>query len=418
MSLTRESGWICAFQISLGALCAEAARAVRSSAFFLAAALLLGGCSGRRSGEVAAMRTVTLDRVFNGSLRVKPAVESGSSWPEGTKFTLEAVPDAGYVLDSLYRSHEGQWGTMYDETMSARATVVLTGDARFGAAFLRADELDGIEVIQDIRYAKPGAKALKYDIFKPKNARDLPLVVIIHGGGLSSNDENIMRGMAREIARTGRYVAASVDYRWIGNLDGDARDTRVRDIVGDVYGALAHIQERAASYGADPSRIAVTGDSAGAYLCASVATMVESGPPSYMPTGMGVAELRRRLSESIKVAAPSYGGFSGELPSRFEGGDESAFQAMSPIANIPSVAERKIPHYLVRGTADPLISYEMVKSYADALLAAGQSVKRVEVEGAGHAFLDWKPDAVTRRSFAKYGIPCIADMLSFMDEYL
>jgi acetyl esterase/lipase len=62
-----------------------------------------------------------------------------------------------------------------------------------------------------------------------------------------------------------------------------------------------------------------------------------------------------------------------------------------------------------------LITDEAVRMYADALKAAGQTVKYVQVEGANHAFFDWKPDAQTKATFAKYGVPCAAEMRAFFD---
>jgi hypothetical protein len=37
------------------------------------------------------------------------------------------------------------------------------------------------------------------------------------------------------------------------------------------------------------------------------------------------------------------------------------------------------------------------------------------VEGAGHAFFDWKPDTTTRATFAQYGVPYAAQMQAFFD---
>ena len=40
----------------------------------------------------------------------------------------------------------------------------------------------------------------------------------------------------------------------------------------------------------------------------------------------------------------------------------------------------------------------------------------VRVEEAGHAFFDWKPDATTRSTFDKYGVPYAAKMRAFFDQ--
>ena len=58
----------------------------------------------------------------------------------------------------------------------------------------------------------------------------------------------------------------------------------------------------------------------------------------------------------------------------------------------------------------------MVQRYVDELKAAGQPVQYVQVEEAGHAFFDWKPDATTRATFAKYGVPFAAQMQGFFNS--
>jgi len=374
--------------------------------------------------------TVSIDVPLHGTLSVTTAVVSGQKVKPGTVITLQAKPDEGYVLDSLYYAVDGQWGTQYIESMTEQLKVKITQPLRIGVAFLPEESLSGIETIQDVMYAKPGVKPLKYDIFRPVNTQNLPLIVIIHGGGWRTNDENIMRGMAREIAKTGRYVVASIDYRWLGTLDGETKPVQVWQLIEDVYGAILHIQEHAKQYGADPDRIALTGDSAGGHLCASAAVMIErigsSGfidpyfqfNPSYIPQGKTVKEVQAQLLRSIKVAAPSYGVFGGTQLAQAVGVGEDMLKYIAPIHAIPTIAQRSIPHYLIRGSDDPLISLEMVSSYAEALVKAGQPVRQVEVDGAGHAFFDWKPDAVTRKTFERFGVPYIRDMLSFIDSYL
>jgi len=207
------------------------------------------------------------------------------------------------------------------------------------------------------------------------------------------------------------------------------------NLIEDVYGAIAHIQEHAEEYGGDASRIAVTGDSAGGHLSAAAANMtdmigdggfgVEPGvfqyEPTYMPAGKSAAQVRSEISAAIQAAAPSYGVFGvealGGANERLGGTplSDEAVRAVAPIAQIPAPGERAVPQFLLRGTEDPLIRYEEVESYAEALEAAGQKAVHVEVDGASHAFLDWKPDAQTKATFEQYGVPNAGAMKAFFD---
>ena len=58
-----------------------------------------------------------------------------------------------------------------------------------------------------------GSSHLSMTCTLQKGAKGLPCIVIIHGGGWSSNNEDIMRGLARELVKGGRYVVFSIDYQ-------------------------------------------------------------------------------------------------------------------------------------------------------------------------------------------------------------
>ena len=138
--------------------------------------------------------------------------------------------------------------------------------------------------------------------------------------------------------------------------------------------------------------------------------------PTYMPDGKSVEQVRDEVTKAIQVAAPSYGVFGGDLLQRFAADNpDSWLRAIAPIDHIPNINERAVPQLLLRGTADMLIQDGPVQAYADALEAAGQTVEYVQVEGANHAFFDWKPDAQTKATFAQYGVPYSAKMKSFFD---
>ena len=378
---------------------------------------------------------VTVDKPANGTFTVDPVLPLNGKYPSGTVVTVSAKPDKGYVLDAVYYSEKGRWGQMYFESMKPVFKVVIDKEKHIGASFIDETAIAHINVTQDVIYAKPGVKPLKYDVYSPKGAKNLPCIIIIHGGGWTTNTEDIMRGLARELTRDGKFVVFSIDYRWAGKLDGDATSNTMADIVGDVFGAIAHIMEHAAEYGGDPSRIGLTGDSAGGHLSALAAIMTNkigtggfgktSGVfefmPSYIPKNKSVPELRTEMMASIKAAAPSYGVFGGNLLNNYSddpSANDTWKDAIAPLSNIPDASERSVPQYLLRGTNDPIIKDEAVKTYVDALVKAGQRTEYVQVGGASHAFFDWKPDENTRATFAKYGVYYAAEMKAFFSSVM
>ena len=343
--------------------------------------------------------------------------------------TLTGTPDPGFDLDSLYSAVTGfkKW-TEYRESMTSPWQVKVDREMRIGASFLPASALEGFRVIHDVVYAQPGVKPLKYDVYSPDNAKALPCIVIIHGGGWSANTEDVMRGLARELVKTGDYVVFSIDYRWMNKRDGDENPNTMVELIEDVFGAIAHIQEHASNHGGDPEQIAVTGDSAGGHLAACVANMcgmigdggfgVADGVfeyrPTYVPEGKTIEQVGDEISRAIRAAAPSYGVFDG-FAQQAQGRSVAWRKAITPIETIPNARDRRLPQFLLRGTKD-WIKHEAVQAYADALQAAGQPVQYVQVENARHAFLDWKPDPGVKATFRKFGVPNAAKMKSFFDS--
>jgi len=377
--------------------------------------------------------TVTLDKPVNGTVQINPPLTADRKYPKGTVVTVTATPDAGYVLDGGYYAVPGRWGQMYYESMTSPFKVTIDQDKHIGASFIEKAAVNHINVTQDVVYAKPGIKTLKYDVYSPKGAKNLPCVIIIHGGGWETNTEDIMRGLARELSKGGKYVVFSIDYRWAQKLDGDPTINTMANIIEDVFGAIAHIMEHAAEYGGDPTRIALTGDSAGGHLSAAASlmpNMIGKGGfgktagifefmPSYLPKNKTFEQVRTEMMASIKAAAPSYGVFGGNLLNHYAddpAANDTWKDAVAPIKHIPKASERSVPQYLTRGTSDFLIKDEAIKAFVDALVKAGQRVQYVQVGGAGHAFFDWKPDAQTKATFAKYGVYYAAEMKAFFDS--
>ncbi|WOI58133.1 alpha/beta hydrolase [Palleronia sp. LCG004] len=100
--------------------------------------------------------------------------------------------------------------------------------------------------------------------------RDAPALLYMHGGGWVIGTIETHEWICRAIANRAGAVVVAPDYRLAPEAPFPAG-------LEDCLRALRHIHSEAASYGIDPARIAVGGDSAGGNLAASLALMSRDG---------------------------------------------------------------------------------------------------------------------------------------------
>ena len=113
----------------------------------------------------------------------------------------------------------------------------------------------------------PGpAGDLPVRVYRPAASGPLPALVFYHGGGWVVGDLEYQDIACRYLANHAPCVVVSVDYRL-------APEHKFPAAPEDCYAAARWVAEHGASIGADPSRIAVGGDSAGGNLAAAVALM-------------------------------------------------------------------------------------------------------------------------------------------------
>ena len=110
-------------------------------------------------------------------------------------------------------------------------------------------------------------------IYWPNAAGKLPAIAYYHGGGhvIGSLDSHDL--IARNLCGGAEAVVVSIDYRM-------GPEHRFPAAVEDSFAGLQWVHANAASLGADPERLGVHGDSAGANLAAVVALMArdQGGP--------------------------------------------------------------------------------------------------------------------------------------------
>ena len=117
---------------------------------------------------------------------------------------------------------------------------------------------------RDIPYAGTADPHQTLDISSPANAKDLPVVFWIHGGGWHGGDKSDVKLKPQTFMDKG-FVFVSINYRLLPNVDMDTLNK-------DVAKAFGWVHQHIAEYGGDPKRVLVGGHSAGAELAALICT--------------------------------------------------------------------------------------------------------------------------------------------------
>lgn len=125
---------------------------------------------------------------------------------------------------------------------------------------LFVSDLSAQEVKKDIPYAQPALERQVLDVYSPKDAKGLPVVFWIHGGGWQAGDKSSVQVKPQFFVKEG-FVFVSTNYRLLPNVD-------MGTIIRDVAKSLHWVHDHVAEHGGDPERIFVMGHSAGAQLAA------------------------------------------------------------------------------------------------------------------------------------------------------
>jgi arylformamidase len=132
------------------------------------------------------------------------------------------------------------------------------------AVFALVADVRAQDVKRDIPYVEKGNERQVLDVYTPSGAKDLPVVVWIHGGGWQTGDKKEVQQKPKAFTEKG-FVFVSVEYRLLPAVD-------MGTIIRDVAAAVRWVHEHAAEYGGDPKRLFVMGHSAGAQLAALICT--------------------------------------------------------------------------------------------------------------------------------------------------
>lgn len=248
----------------------------------------------------------------------------------------------------------------------------------------------------DIPIGKVGDVELKINIALPKQTKKTkklgprPILVLIHGGGLTRGDKNKFNGQLTNMAQRG-IASASVMYRF-------APEYRFPAAIEDVQAAIRFLKANAKTLNLDPERIIIRGGSAGGYLANMVAVTgniakaddIFSKHGLYPEFDSSVRAVISQAGAPADFTLEKYDDFF--LINRLLGHDYTDRQAlrvaMSPITYLD---KNDPPFYVSHGTEDKVVPISMSREFTTALKALGIPTVYREVEGAGHSIKADKP---------------------------
>jgi acetyl esterase len=234
----------------------------------------------------------------------------------------------------------------------------------------------------------PGPAAeIHLRLYWPQDAAPVPAIVYYHGGGHVIGSLDTHDFVARNLCGGTGALIASVDYRM-------GPEHKFPAAVYDSFAALQWVHENAERLAADPARIGVHGDSAGANLAAVVALLArDAARPQlrlqslvYPIADYGlVGDSYEKYGEGFGILTKAAMVWFRDhyLRTRDDANDWRA----SPIkaASLAGVA----PAIVVTAECDVL--HDDGERYADALRSAGVPVEYKEFPGMIHAFFGMVP---------------------------
>jgi len=240
------------------------------------------------------------------------------------------------------------------------------------SAFAQAQE--SYEIKKDIFYRSEKDKKDTYmaercrlDLYYPTSVEEFPTIIWFHGGGITGGNKHLPERLMNQ-----KVAIVAVNYRLSPNVKAPAY---IEDAAAAVAWVFNHIEE----FGGDPSKIFVSGHSAGGYLASMV--------------GLDKSYLQKHNIDADQIAGLIP--FSGHTITHFTIRGERGIKGTQPIV------DEYAPLFHVRKDAPPLLlitgdrEMEMLGRYEEnAYLMRMMKVvghpdtRLLELDGYGHGMTE------------------------------
>ena len=263
-------------------------------------------------------------------------------------------------------------------------------------------------------YKTVGKVQIRADVHRRDNGKPQPVLVWFHGGGLTTGDRKWPPGDVVNLCKREGYVLVSFDYRL-------APEVKLPEIIADVKDGFRWIRQRGPElFQADPSRIVVSGSSAGGYLTLMTGVVIKPRPAALV-TYWGYGDMdgdwvskpsefyRKRYALVPKAEAmkgvgevTTGGGWTKEFYAarkkynrylRQEGlwtkavsgfDAETQRDKLTPYCPVRNITPEYPPTFLVHGTDDTDVPVSKAKDMARELTRHGVAHEMIIIPKAGH----------------------------------
>lgn len=249
-------------------------------------------------------------------------------------------------------------------------------------------------------YAHFDGEPVQLSIYRPARSTPAPVLVFIPGGGWVAGDRSANSADMRWFADQG-WLAISVGYSL------SSADRHLWDVTGEQIGcALAWVVENASRYGGDPTRLSLTGDSAGGNLAINAAYMAADGTLTSscggrLPTVGAVSALYPVVDPAgfYDNPTPVLDGYARGMVGSYTGGPPQQFpDRYAAIASESYINPAAPPTLVILGEADHLVPTAGTYRFVEKARAAGVDVELVTVPYADHVF-DARPGSIGQQAF-------------------
>lgn len=215
---------------------------------------------------------------------------------------------------------------------------------------------------------------------KGREAKNLPLVILPHGGPYDVRDDGTYDVEVQFLANRG-YAVLQPEFRGSGGYGkafyekGEGQWGRaMQDDLDDGMDWLAKQGT------IDPKRVCIVGSSYGGYAALWGAVR---NPERYRCAASfaGISDLKRQLKYQITFKISKR--YRKDWRKTVQGEETFDLTTVSPLYAIDKL---KVPLLIVHGDEDQRVPYKQSKLYADALAKAGKVYEFITLKGEGHGF--------------------------------